>query len=240
VDQLYFESGYLVDGYYTVVREAASALPVTMSFAAQGDIADATGYYIPDYIAVGYIAGAIKQAEAQLSSTFTQTVMITHIQGVALFAFSNAAIAVQVQRIRSTNITVSSVFDIATNVQRIGQGDCDVDAVFSAIINGLRSRDFNLETQAAFSFAASVDKLKLAQAELSVACSISVTARKIRDAHLTGTGVAALTCSPTVLGVLSAQLQSTEEVPGESKSFKQVVHTQVENKTSMNKESLLT
>jgi hypothetical protein len=34
--------------------------------------------------------------------------------------------------------------------------------------------------------------------------------------------------------------QSTDEVPGETKTFKQVVHTQVENKTSMNKESLLT
>jgi hypothetical protein len=34
--------------------------------------------------------------------------------------------------------------------------------------------------------------------------------------------------------------QSTKEILGESKSFKQVVHTQVENKTSMNKESLLT
>jgi hypothetical protein len=34
--------------------------------------------------------------------------------------------------------------------------------------------------------------------------------------------------------------QSNNEILGESRTFKQVVHTQVENKTSMNKESLLT
>jgi hypothetical protein len=34
--------------------------------------------------------------------------------------------------------------------------------------------------------------------------------------------------------------QSTDEVPGETKTFKQAVHTQVETKKSMQKESLLT
>ncbi len=34
--------------------------------------------------------------------------------------------------------------------------------------------------------------------------------------------------------------QSTDEVPGETKTFKQAVHTQVETKKSMHKEPLLT
>jgi hypothetical protein len=34
--------------------------------------------------------------------------------------------------------------------------------------------------------------------------------------------------------------QRNKKIPDESRTFKQVVHTQVENKTSMNKESLLT
>jgi hypothetical protein len=38
----------------------------------------------------------------------------------------------------------------------------------------------------------------------------------------------------------AARWQSNKEITGESKSFEEVVQTQVENKTSMNKESLLT
>ena len=149
-------------------------------------------------------------ASIELSSSFTQTATISHIGGADLFAFTEAAIAVQVDRIRGNNIAATSVFNIATDATRIQQGDADADAIFSAIINGLRSRDVNLETQAAFSFVCDATEIEpvLVQFNCSMQSEFTVdtTARQIRDAHLTGTGVAVISC----VAVKTAQVSSTQ------------------------------
>jgi hypothetical protein len=116
-----------------------------------------------------------------MSAQFTQTATISHIEGADLFALSEAAIAIQVSRIRSTNITASSVFNVATDFVVERNADADVDAIFSAIINGLRSRDVYLETQAAFSFDASVETTKVVDSALSSESSVSITANRFRN-----------------------------------------------------------
>jgi hypothetical protein len=130
-----------------------------------------------------------------ISAQFTQTATISHIEGADLFAFSNAAIAVQVSRIRSTNITASSVFSVATDFVVKRNADADVDALFSAIINGLRSRDTNLETQAAFSFDATAETTKVFDSALVSQCSVSITANRFRDIDSTQNSEFAQTAS---------------------------------------------
>ena len=98
-------------------------------------------------------AHKIAEGVVTLQSEFQQSASIVHIEGADLFAFTEAAIAVQVDRIRETNIDATSVFDIAVDYIRYRDSDADADSILSAIVDGLRSRDVNLTTQAAFSFA---------------------------------------------------------------------------------------
>ena len=230
MDEFYFEEGYLEASYFTVIREANSALTFAAVVQSAVDIAATTGYYIPDYIATDYFeSGIIIQGAADFSSTaavsitvtrvrsasgaftavFQQVAALSDISGSDLFAFAEAAISIQINVIRSANTAVTSVFNIATDGRRFRDTTAAEDSLFAFTAINQRSRDFNLETQAAFSLAANADKLRSAQADLSAVCSITVIARKIRDAHLTGTGVAALTCSASITAVVSAQMQST-------------------------------
>lgn len=130
-----------------------------------------------------------------MSAQFTQTATISHFEGADLFAFSNAAIAVQVSRIRDNNIAASSVFSVATDFVVKRNADADVDALFSAIIAGLRSRDFNLETQAAFSFVCSVETTKVFDSSLTSQCSVSITANRFRDVAVVATSTANVSVS---------------------------------------------
>jgi hypothetical protein len=152
-DLYYIEEDYYNPslGYFVYTADAAAAPTVITS--------------------VDCVAEKIATGAADFTASFTQTVTISHIHGSDLFAFTEAAIAVQVDRIRGNNIAATSVFNIATSVERIQQGDADADAIFSAIINGLRSRDVNLETQAAFSFDCVSDKIKLATSSINVEVS---------------------------------------------------------------------
>lgn len=268
MDELYFESGYVEAKYFVYVANATAGFtPYIAEGYLPSDFFEDRGAFAAIFCDAEIVVGMLLEAQAFLSGTFsinigvqrfrntsialtssfTQTAIGTRGQDTDLFAFTNAAIAVEVSRIRTTNITASSVFNIATDFVVKRSADADVDAVFSAIINGLRSRDFNLETQAAFSFVCSVETTKVFASTISSQSAISLTpsvfrnvaiaatstatvsvsgdrtrssavslnaeftvsptARQIRDAHLTGTGVATIVC----LAVKTAQVSSIQQ-----------------------------
>jgi hypothetical protein len=81
VDQFYFEEGYLEVSYFTVIREANSALTFAAALQAQVDIALTTGYYIPDYIAPDYFfSGALVEATGAFTSNFSTVIVGTNIK----------------------------------------------------------------------------------------------------------------------------------------------------------------
>jgi len=187
VNELYFESGYLEASYFGTLAVASSGVSFTAGLNVQGDIASTTGYYIPDYIQVDYFFAFVSasaaitssfasvsavnktvSANAEFTATFLQTATISHIEGADLFAFNNAAIAVQVSRIRNNNITVSAVFSIAVDASRIRSSAGDDLAQFSFTANTVlaRSRDYASSQSAAFSLA--VDAVKTARASSSL------------------------------------------------------------------------
>ncbi len=123
-------------------------------------------------------ADKILGVSANFSSTFSiPLAMLSDISGVDIFAFAEAAIAIQIEVTRTTNILLTSVFDIATDGRRFRDITSDDQAVFSIDVVNQRSREFNLETQAAFSFAADNTRLKLYSSDLvsesALACTIS-------------------------------------------------------------------
>lgn len=183
-DLYYIETGYYDEGYfvYTAVADAAIDSQFNQSCDAEiiagGGVIEANATFNSEgttSIQVSKIANGM----ADFTASFTQSATISHIHGSDLFAFTEAAIAIQVDRIRDNNIASSSAFDVATDVERIQQGAADVDSILSAIIDGLRSRDTQIETQAAFSFGCVSDKIKLAEITLSVETSVVCDAIEI-------------------------------------------------------------
>ena len=194
--ELYFESGYLEASYFGNLAIASSSVSVSAGVSAQGDIASVTGYYIPDYIVTDYFQSGLivgnavlmasfasvsavnktVNANAVFTATFIQTGTISHIEGADLFAFTNAAIAVQVSRLRDNNIAVSAVFSIAVDGIRIRLSAGDDSALFSFTANTVlaRSRDYASSQSAAFSLA--VDAVKTARASSSQQSQFTQTA----------------------------------------------------------------
>jgi len=270
VDQYYFEEGYTEARYFGYIAQAQSGFT---PYIAEGylptDFFEDRGAFASIFCDAEIKQGMLLEAQAYISSMatfeatvykltettaalnceFTQTAIGTRGKDIDLFAFSNAAIAVAVSRIRDNNIAASAVFSVAIDFVVERSADADVDAVFSAIINGLRSRDTITQTQAAFSFGLTPDLFKTFDSSLSAEASVSVsvkitrtvgatvsseatastdgsrirfgisdiasefavnaTVRKIRDAHLTGTGVAAISCD-AVKSVEASSTQSAE------------------------------
>jgi hypothetical protein len=142
VDQLYFESGYLVDGYYTIIREAEAALPVAVTLSALVDIADATGYYIPDYIVTDYfVSGQILEANAALNVFVTQAVSVERIREAAVTASVSATNTCTVTRFTQSDVTLNVAAANTCTVTRIIDGSVSITAAFAPtlIANALKN-----------------------------------------------------------------------------------------------------
>lgn len=180
MDQYYYEEGYIDAKYYVYVAEAI--VPVG-PFIEEGYI-DVN--YFEDYsvqsslsciaqIVVGQeviaqgswsspasltiAVSKLVQASSSLSVNTQSTVIGSLTREIDLYAFGEAAIAAQVQRIRDNNLAVSAVFSVAIDATRVRYIDSAEDALFDFDVINERSRGFNLETQAAFSLSVTVDNL---------------------------------------------------------------------------------
>jgi hypothetical protein len=218
-DLYYIEEGYFTPekGYYVYTADGAAAVDTSLSVSCDAELittgvtVEANGSFNSEdtvSVDVSKIAGFI----ISLNVAFTQTATISHIHGSDLFAFSEAAIAAQVDRIRDNNIAATAVFDIATDVGRIQQSASDADAVFSAIVNGLRSRDFNSETQAAFSFSADTDKLVPGNASLNSEFTQTAVPGTIFEIDSTISSTATLDAAVGIVYELSSNITAESSV----------------------------
>lgn len=213
MDQFYFEEGYIESAYFGYVANAEAALSSSATLTASVKIANASGYFIEEYIAEDYfVSGNIKEAAAALSASASQSSDISvirsasvsmsivstitatgiHLEGAELFAFTEAQLSVQANRIRDVNVEVSGVFTVAAEVVRIKSLSSDETAIFDAIINGLRSRAFQIETQAAFSLTATGIHLEGAELVAFTNAALTATAIKTAAAAITLNSSAAL------------------------------------------------
>jgi len=115
-------------------------------------------------------------AVATMSVAFTQTAQGARDRDIDLFAFGEAAIAVQITRIRDNNTQATAVFDIATDGRRFRDLASAEISLFDIAIANSRSRAFNLETQAAFSISASVFRTVPGSAALVAASTLNIVA----------------------------------------------------------------
>jgi hypothetical protein len=207
-DNLYIELDYFTpEEYYTY--EAVAACTQSTEFTlgcdaeliAGGEIVEANGSWSSEF-AVAAAVQTVKESSVSLASEFTQSVTVNKIVNFAssmssefaqstiaqrtkdidLFAFTDAAIAVEVSVIRSTNVALSSVFDISTDGRRFRDLSAEEAAVFNCEAVTERSRAFIIETQAAFSFDAVVGVIKGAEATVSAESQTTVNSNRVRYA----------------------------------------------------------
>ena len=135
MDQFYYESGYIDASYFVYTADAEAQVTSTAS--------------------VTCAVGVIKEAASAMTVTAEITATISHIEGADLFAFTEAALAVQVDRIRDNNIQADSVFDSAIDGIRVRYFSADDFATSTVLVgDNLRVRYSEAAVDAAFSLTA--------------------------------------------------------------------------------------
>lgn len=191
MDQFYYESGYIVDGYYTYTADAESIQSGNFTSSCDanvilgGVIVEGTSSWIGN-ASLDALVSKVASAVANMDANFTQSAMISHIEGADLFAMSNAALAAEVSRLRDNNIEASVTFTIATDASRTRNYSSEDAAAFSIVADNLRVRYEEAALDAAFSMSAAVDvipggTLVEATATLDAAFTSSIQIEWIRD-----------------------------------------------------------
>ena len=194
----------LVHGDTSIADDAAFTTNVNTAFSLACDaeivstVIEASGSWTSTNSITANI-GVIREAASTLSSQFTQTSVISHIHGSDLFAFSDAALAAAVNRLRDNNINVSSVFSISTDASRSRNYSSDDSANFTVDVDYLRVRYNQAAVTAAFSLSNSSTRIQ----QGSVG-SPSRTAKTI-----TANGNAAISATQSKFGGKSIALDGT-------------------------------
>ena len=215
MDQFYFEEGYLEASYFTVIREAEAALPVAMIFSAQGDIADATGYYIPDYIAVGYFETGIVEAQGAFSVTASSQIEITRVRTADSAASVSVTQTVIVERITQAAATVTVTVTKSCTVTRIRDSAAAftaafaptltaiafknhtavLDSVSTMSVDAVANRSANVLLEHIADLNAMAAKTVDVNSNLSHTVSAVITANTNSSAQVTATSTFTLTCA---------------------------------------------
>lgn len=165
-DQLYIDLGYFTpEDYYTYQAEAqiAQASQATMSVT----------------------VGVIKQTNCAMSTQFSVTSTISHIEGADLFAFANAQLAAQVSVIKENNVQMASNFSVACDAVRGIYISAQADAVASMSTANLRVRYNQAAVTAAFSISVDAVYNRNVSAALTSQATVSAQLNKLINGNST-------------------------------------------------------
>lgn len=132
-DISYFEQGYIDASYF--------------AYTADAEVLEVGSFGMN----VG--ASVIRGTSVEIAVSFVQTVVVRHLEGTDLFAFSDAELVAEVARIRDNNLQASVAFTIATDAKRTRNISASEEASFVIAIGNSRTRDNEAAVQAAFSLA---------------------------------------------------------------------------------------
>lgn len=201
-DQLYLEDGYFdTDGYLVYIAEAEVILANYIdsgyieSYYFQGEgayaslTAELTEFVGVTVEAYGEWASSTStsiavnksvSASSAISTAFSQTTTISHIEGADLFALTDAQLAAIVARLRDSNTAASGVFNIATDFVRTLSASASADAAFTSAQTAINLRGFDSQQSAAFSLTASANQIFSLSADTTTAVSLTSDAEAIR------------------------------------------------------------
>lgn len=206
--QDYYVEGYYEPGYY---KTQGSNFTLTAELTRTGEDVFATGAWTTS-ATMDITAVKIVDAVSSMAVEFTVTAYGARDRDIDLFAFSEAAIAVQVEVIRDLNISATAVFSIATDGRRFRDIAAAETSLFSFDVVNSRSRAFTIETQAAFSLASSYTNYRPFAADITSTTIVSATISHIEGADLIVNGFATLDITPQYVKLASAGLTSSASV----------------------------
>jgi hypothetical protein len=208
--QGYYNEGYYDAGYY---EERGSVFVLSATLEKVGVIAEASATLESSS---NFIANAGKQVDvdATLSVEFNQTASPQKLKETILFAFNEAAIAIQINVLADANIELSTQFNVATDVSRIRNIDSSEDAIFDIDVINERSRAFDINTQTAFSFIVTEDRFRLTTADLTSTATLTATISHIEGADIVIEGFGTLSCqiddrTRSMSSAMSAVIETT-------------------------------
>jgi len=213
----YYNEGYFGSGYY---EQRGSQFTLSAELTRIGENVFATGSCDSSTI---FSCVAIKTVDIvqSLNAEFTQTAHGARERDIDLFAFSDAAIAIQVDVIRDNNISVSSVFNIATDGRRYRDAVSAEESLFTFGVINERNREFNIETQVAFSFSAIVLRNKFAEVTVENNISLSCIFSHIEGADLVAQNFASLTSTIEVTRDAVSSMSSSATLSASTGLIKQ-------------------
>ena len=148
----YIDEGYIEANYYEDYSAAGSLTCTAQVVVGQEVIANGS---FSSSTTMSAAVSKLVDASAAFTSAFTQSAIGLRDRDIDLFAFSDAAIAVQVEVTRTTNVELSTVFSIAIDGSRVRYIDAAEESLFNFDAVVERSlRGFQSQTQAAFSLSA--------------------------------------------------------------------------------------
>jgi hypothetical protein len=184
-DNLYIELDYFTpEEYYTYEAVAAAALTAESTAVCDasviigGAVVEANGSLI---VEGGITAQVSKIVDSQttLTSSFSQTSTISHIEGADLFAFSEAELAALVARLRDYNSSITGVFSTALDGTRARFAESSVAATSELSADAEKVIDIEAAVTAAFSISSAAEVIKTAAANLSTAAQLASQGTKV-------------------------------------------------------------
>ena len=190
--QGYYVEGYYEPGYY---QSRGSFFVLTAELTPTAQTIEAVGNWTSAFTQTAQV-GKVQFASASISAAFTQTTAFDKLRGIILSAFSQAAIAIEVSRIRDNNAEVSSVFSVATDGRRFRDLASAEDSLFTFSVVNQRSRAFTIETQTAFSLTGVNSRTRQTPVSLTSTATLACTISHIEGADIIVNGFAALSAIP--------------------------------------------
>lgn len=171
-DLYYIESGYLTPdaGYYVYTADAESLVASESLMSCDANV---------------IAGGVVQEGSGNLSLVATMDVVISHIHGADLVAFSNAAITTEINVIKATNIALTSVFSAAIDGVRGIYVSAQADSTASIAVDNLRVRYSQAAIDAAFSLTSDISKTVDAAASANAEFTLNCDATRIAGAIYT-------------------------------------------------------
>lgn len=152
--------------------------------------------------------GKIQSAESAMTVTTTIVAYGARDRDIDMFAFSEAALAIQANSIVDANIQLTSVFDIATDATRFRDVSAEEDSFFDFTVVNERSRATSMETQTAFSFDVSYDRIRNDSFAATTSTDLFVVISHIEGADIVISDFATLTVDAFVNKGIIANLNA--------------------------------
>jgi hypothetical protein len=199
VDQFYFEEGYLEASYFTVIREAEVLFAVTVTASALVDIADTTGYYIPDYIATDYFeaGGQVREADAAFIVTAIQAVSVERITQAVATVSVTVTKSCTITRIRDSEAAFTAAFAPTLTADAFKNHTAVLDSVSTMSVDAVANRSANVLLEHIADLNAMAAKTTDVNSSMAVIASQSTTANTNFSAQATVTSTVTLTAAAT-------------------------------------------